>query len=109
MRVGKIVDFHIGERAVAADRLVTGAELMAIGGIAEQAIKGSLAERRKLARVAALARAVCVRREKRTGEGAWGCVDSIVVYSVIVIIFGENASRRFSGATIRQLGGHGSP
>jgi hypothetical protein len=40
----------------------------------------------KPARAAALARAVWLRREKRAGGRAWGCMDSMVKYSVIVLI-----------------------
>jgi hypothetical protein len=39
-------------------------------------------------------------REKGRGGQIWGWVDSMTKYLVIVLI-GENASRRFSGATFQ--------
>ncbi|KII29347.1 hypothetical protein NL64_21530 [Pseudomonas fluorescens] len=39
-------------------------------------------------------------REKWRGGQIWGWVDSMTKYLVIVLI-GENASRRFSGATFQ--------
>lgn len=47
------------------------------------------------------------RWEARKGRGGktWSCVDSMATYLVIVLI-GENASRRFSGATFQsKVGG----
>jgi hypothetical protein len=38
--------------------------------------------------------------EKGWGGQIWSCMDSMVQYLVIVLI-GENASRRFSGATFQ--------
>jgi hypothetical protein len=45
------------------------------------------------------------KREKGRGGKTWSCVDSMATYLVIVLI-GENASRRFSGATFQsKVGG----